>query len=138
MRRKNRKWVATAVVLYLIVMYSAYRWAIAQRIPEGNIFFRIEQQEIKRLADERAAKSQAAPQPTGESRLAAAGPAYVAARYDDTHVVFIVTADTESRFASSPLVRSGTPTKIPPAKTPVAALAGLQELWEPDSTSLDR
>jgi hypothetical protein len=136
MRRKNRKWVATAVVLYLIVMYSAYRWAIAQRIPEGNIFVRIEHQGIKRLADERAAKAKAEPQPTGESRLTVAGPAYVAARYDDTHVVFIVTTDTESRFASSPLMRSGTPRRIPAAQNPAAPLAGLQELWEPESTSL--
>ena len=136
MRRKNRKWVATAVALYLLVMYSAYRWAIAQRIPEGNIFVRIEQQGIKRLADERTAKAKAAAQPTGESRLATAGPAYVAARYDDTHVVFIVTTDSEPRFTSSPLMRAGTPTKLPAAPNPAAPLAGLQELWEPDSTSL--
>jgi hypothetical protein len=30
--------------LLLIVMYSAYRRAVAQRIPEGNIFVRIVQQ----------------------------------------------------------------------------------------------
>lgn len=136
MRRKNRKWVATAVVLYLFLMWSAYRWSASQRIPEGNIFNRIEHEGIKRLAEERARQAQAEPQPTGESRLTAAGPAYIAARYDQTHVVFIVATDTESRFSTSPLMRSGTPTKVPAAHHPAALLAGLQELWEPDSSSL--
>src|SRR6266568_370796 len=36
MRRKNRKWVATAVALYLFVMWSAYRWGIAQRPTDGK------------------------------------------------------------------------------------------------------
>src|SRR6202161_918517 len=101
MRRKNRKWVATAVVLYLAVMWSAYRWSIAQRPVDGNIFDHIDR-EIKRRTAEAAAKEAAAqPKPTGESRLTAAGPAFVAARYDATHVVFVVAAETESRFASS-------------------------------------
>jgi len=29
-------------------MWSAYRWAISQRIPEGNIFVRIEREGIRR------------------------------------------------------------------------------------------
>jgi len=29
MRRKNRKWVVMAAAVYLLVMWSAYRWAIA-------------------------------------------------------------------------------------------------------------
>jgi len=42
MRRKNRKWVAIAAGIYLLVMWSAYRWAIAQRPTDGNIFAHIE------------------------------------------------------------------------------------------------
>jgi hypothetical protein len=135
MRRKNRKWVATAVALYLFVMWSAYRWGVAQRPADGNIFDHIER-EIKRKNAEAAAKEAAAqPKPSGESRLTAAGPAFVAARYDATHVVFVVAAETESRFASSPRF-GGTPTKIPTPANPAAPLAGLQELWEPDSQAL--
>lgn len=134
MRRKNRKWVAIAAGLYLFVMWSAYRWGIGQRIPEGNIFTKIEHEGIKRLADEKrkeAAKQQ--PLLASEPRLAAAGPAYVAARYDATRVVFILTTQTESRFANSPLMRSsGRPTQVPLAQHPAAPLAGMQELWEPD------
>lgn len=133
MRRKNRKWVAIAAGLYLFVMWSAYRWAIGQRIPEGNIFNKIEHEGIKRLAEEKVKAAAAQPQPTGEPRLTAAGPAYVAARYDATHVVFMLTTQTESRFSNSPLIHStGTPTKIPAPPHPNAPLAGMQELWEPD------
>jgi hypothetical protein len=135
MRRKNRKWVATTVVLYLAVMWSAYRWSIAQRPVDGNIFDHIDR-EIKRKNAEAAAKEAAAqPKPTGESRLTAAGPAFVAARYDATHVVFMVAQETESRFASSPQF-GGKPTKISAPAQPAAPLAGLQELWEPDSQAL--
>jgi len=139
MRRKNRKWVATAAVAYLFVMWSAYRWAVSQRIPEGNIFVRIEREGIRRQTEERsrAAREQAPPSPTGESRLSAAGPAFVAARYDATHVVFMVATDTESRFSNSPLSRqSGNPTRLSAPSKPAAPLAGLDELWEPDSHSL--
>jgi hypothetical protein len=133
MRRKNRKWVAIAAGLYLFVMWSAYRWGIGQRLPEGNIFNKIEHEGIKRLAEEKAKEAAAQPKPTGESRLTAAGPAYVAARYDATHIVFMLTAQTESRFSNSPLIRSsGTPTKVPQPSHPTAPLAGMQELWEPD------
>jgi len=135
MRRKNRKWVATAIALYLLVMWSAYRWGVAQRPVDGNIFDHIDR-EIKRKNAEAAAKEAAAqPKPTGESRLTAAGPAFVAARYDATHVVFMVAQETESRFASSPQF-GGTPTKIAASAQPAAPLAGLQELWEPDSQAL--
>ena len=139
MRRKNRKWVAMAVAVYLFVMWSSYRWGIAQRIPEGNIFSQIEREGVKRLAEERAkAAAAAVSQSTGELRLTAAGPAFIAARYDATHVVFVVAAETESRFSSSPLrmSSSGTPTRVSPSLKPAAALAGLQELWEPDSQAL--
>lgn len=139
MRRKNRKWVASAVVVYLLVMWSAYRWAVSQRIPEGNIFVRLQREGIRRQAEERAraAQVQAPPPPTGETRLSAGGPAFVAARYDATHVVFMVATDTESRFSNSPLSsQSGSPTRISAPSKPAAPLAGLDELWEPDSHSL--
>lgn len=135
MRRKNRKWVAVAAGVYLFVMWSAYRWAIAQRPADGNILDHIEREGLRKLAEERSKEAEAQPQPTGESRLNAAGPAFVAARYDATHVVFMVAAETESRFATS-LHFSGTPTKIPAPPKPAAPLAGLQELWEPDSQAL--
>jgi hypothetical protein len=137
MRRKNRKWVATAVALYLLVMWSAYRWGVAQRPLDGSIFDHIEREAKRKVLEEHAKEAAAAaqPKPTGESRLSAAGPAFVAARYDATHVVFIVAQETESRFAASPQL-GGTPSKIPvPAKL-AAPLAGLQELWEPDSQAL--
>ena len=136
MRRKNRKWVAITVGLYLSVMVSAYRWGISQRMPEGNIFVKQEREGIRRLAEEKAKEAESAPKPTGETRLKAAGPAYVAARYDESHVVFIVTTTGESRFSSNPLIRGGSPTRISAPARPAAPLAGLQELWEPDSHSL--
>jgi len=139
MRRKYRKWMAIAVVFYALLLWSAWRWSISERESEGNIFNVIEHQGIHRLATERAEKEKTLPQPTptGESRLKAAGPAFVAARYDATHVVFVVADDTESRFSTSPQIRlNGTPTRIAASTHPAAPLAGLQELWEPDSHSL--
>lgn len=137
MQRKNRKWVALAVGLYLFLMYSAARWAINQREPEGNIFNRLEREGIARLAAERAEAAVPQPRPTGETRLKAAAPAYVAARYDRTHVVFMVVTDTESRFSDSRRWRLSTvPTKLPIPSTPAAPLAALHELYEPDSQSL--
>src|ERR1700757_5209184 len=117
MRRRNRKWVAAAVVLYLFVMWSAYRWGDSLRVPGGNIFVRLEREGIRRQQEEaaKAAKEKAAQATTpltSEARLNAAGPAYVAARYDASHVVFVVASDTESRFSNSPFRRvSGTPTR---------------------------
>jgi len=131
MRRKNRKWVAMAAGVYLLVMWSAYRWAIAQRPTDGSIFDRIERDGVRRLEDERAKEAAAGPKPTGETRLNAAGPAFVAARYDATHVVFMVAAETESRFAAASHF-SGNPSKLPAPARPAAPLAGFQELWEPD------
>lgn len=142
MRRKNRKWVGMAVGIYLLIMWSAYWWGIHQRPPDGNIFVHIEREGIRRQAEERAraVQEQAATPvatPTAEARLTAAGPAYVAARYDANRVVFIVTDDTEARFSSSPLrYTPGTPTRIAASDRPAAPLAGLQELYEPDSQSL--
>jgi len=137
MRRKNRKWVATAVALYLLVMWSAYRWGVAQRPADGSIFDHIEREAKRKVLEQHAQEAAAAaqPKPTGESRLTAAGPAFVAARYDATHVVFMVAQQTESRFAASPQF-GGKPTKVAAPAQPAAPLAGLQELWEPDSQAL--
>lgn len=142
MRRKNRKWVALVVALYVLVMWSAWHWAVKQRPADGSIFEHIEREAVHNLHQQQAreaaekAKEQTPPN-TGELRLNAAGPAFVAARYDQTHVVFVVATDTESRFSNSPLRRfSGTPNKIPAAATSLAPLAGLHELWEPDPQSL--
>ncbi|HUA16873.1 MAG TPA: hypothetical protein VMG31_16385 [Verrucomicrobiae bacterium] len=138
MRRKNRKWVVTAVALYLFVMWSAYRWAIRQRPADGPILEHIEREAERKQAEQRAqeARAQILP-PAGEARLKDAGPVYVAARYDSTHVVFVVATDTESRFSDSPVRRASTrPTRIPAPSKLYAPLAGLEELWEPDSASL--
>jgi hypothetical protein len=137
MRRKNRKWVATAVVIYLFIMWSAYRWSIHQIPDDGPILAHLEKEAVRKGLEQRAeeARKQIAP-PTGEARLNAAGPAYVAARYDTTHVVFMVTTETESRFPVSAHTPNGSPTRISAPARPAAPLAGLQELWEPDSQSL--
>jgi hypothetical protein len=137
MRRKNRKWVAIAAAFYLFLMWAAYRWAIGQREPEGTIFDHQEAERKRKFVEQKtkddafAARTRA----TGEVRLGAAGPAFFAAKYDATHVVFIAAGDTESRFAVSPFSR-GNPTKIDAPARLAAPLAGLQELWEPDSHSL--
>jgi hypothetical protein len=144
MRRKYRPYVATVVALYLFVLWSAFHWGVSQHPSDGNIFQHIEREGIKRLAAEKAQKAaeQAPPPPTGEARLVAAGPAYVAARYDAAHVVFTVTSDTESRFSSSAtsvsnaIRNAGTPAKLPAPAKLYAPLAGLQELYVPDSHSL--
>jgi hypothetical protein len=135
MRRKNRRWVAMAAAVYLFVVWSAYRWGVAQRPTDGSILDHIEREAVRKGAEERAKEAAAGPQPTGESRLTAAGPAFVAARYDATHVVFMVVAETESRFAASSHF-SGNPRKIPAPRKPAAPLAGFEELWEPDSQAL--
>jgi hypothetical protein len=144
MRRKNRRYFAIAVALYLFILWSAFHWGQSQRPADGNIFLHIEHEGIKRLAAEKAqAALQRAPRvPTGELRLIAAGPAFVAARYDGTHVVFMVTSNTESRFTASitaganAMRAGGTPTRLPLPDRLYAPLAGLQELYAPDSQSL--
>jgi hypothetical protein len=136
MRRKNRKWVALAVALYLFIMWSAYRWAISQRPSDGNILSHIEREELREFKERQAreAEESAKLQPhLAEWRLNAE-PSFVAARYDASRVVFMVATDTEARFSASPLSRSGgTPTRVAAPAHPAAPLAGLAELWEPDS-----
>jgi hypothetical protein len=140
MRRKNRKWVAAAAALYLFVMWSAYRWSVHQRPPYGPLLDHIQEEEMRKFKALQAAEAAdvaKAQEPTGQSRLEATAPAFLAARYDKTHVVFMLVTETEARFSSSPLSRvSGKPTKIEASPKPSAPLAGMQELWEPDSHSL--
>jgi hypothetical protein len=144
MTRKNRRYVAIAAVVYLFILWSAFRWGSSQSLADGSIFNRIERDGIKRLAEEKAqaALQQTPPSPTGEEHLMAAGPAYVAARYDATHVVFMVTSDSESRFSSSvtsvsnAIRNGGTPSKLAPPEKIYAPLAGLHELYVPDAQSL--
>jgi hypothetical protein len=140
MRRKNRKWVALAVALYFLLAWRAYRWGASQGSPDGDILVHLEREALRKQAAERGKQAAVAaasrPEPTGESLLAAAGPAYVAARYDKAHVVFLVASDTESRFSTSPHIQSVDLTRIPASRNPSAPLAGLQELWEPDPHAL--
>ena len=79
MRRKNRKWVAMAALAYLFVMWCAYRWAIGQRPADGNILDHIEREEVRKHRERgarEAAELAKAAQPTGQSRLEAAAPAF--------------------------------------------------------------
>jgi hypothetical protein len=136
MRRKNRKWVALAGVVYLGLMWAAYRWSVAQRPADGNILDHIQREEVRKYKDRTAKEAEeraaALHLPTGETRLAAAGPAYVAVRYDRTHVVFVVASDTESRFSDATVRRvADHPARVPAADRDYAPLAGLQELYLP-------
>ncbi len=75
------------------------------------------------------------PRPLGRRGSTRPDPAFVAARYDATRVVFMVAAETESRFAASAHF-SASPTKISAPLKPAAPLAGFQELSEPDSQAV--
>src|SRR5580658_4144601 len=143
MQRKNRKWLMLAVAAYLLIMGLAYRWSEQQIPTDGPLLVKREREEVRKWKERQAEEAQARaqlqsePQPNAEPRLAAAGPAFVAARYDRTHVVFVVTTDAESRFSDAPIRRlSVAPTRVPASLTPAAPLAGLQELWEPDSQAI--
>jgi len=143
MRAKNIKWVLLAVVAYVAIMVAAWRWSKQQIPTDGPLLQAREREEVRKFKEKQAAdaeaKAQAAlqPQAPGAPRLAAAGPAYVAARFDRTHVVVVVTTDAESRFSTGPLhqlVRL--PSRIPAPEQPSAPLAGLNELYEPDAQAL--
>jgi hypothetical protein len=137
MRPKNRKWVAMAAGLYVFLMWSAYRWSV-QQIPRNGSILEQRDRELLRRSREESEKRlalEARVRPVGETRLTAAGPAYVAARYDATHVVFVVDDDSEARFPTTSF-RTVTPRKIPAPAKSYAPLAGLQELWEPDPETL--
>lgn len=139
MQRKNRKWLLLGLLAYLAIIVLAYRWSLQQVPTDGPLLTHIEREEVRKLKKRQAAEALAkaqAPPDTSAARLNSAEPAYVAARYDATHAAFIV-FDSESRFSNIRVSRLlGTPTKIPSPAKPYAPLAGLQELWEPDTTSL--
>ena len=64
--RKDRKWLAMATGVYLLVIGSAYRWDMAQHPTDGNIFDPIgfdpiERKGIRRPEDERAREAAAGP-----------------------------------------------------------------------------
>src|ERR1700729_828987 len=84
---------------------------MAQRPTDGNIFDHLERAGIRRLEDDRA-KAAAGPKSTGETRLNAAGPAFIAARHDVTFGVEWLKAETataeSSRGETSGAKTSGT------------------------------
>ncbi|MBZ5680851.1 MAG: hypothetical protein LAO24_12175 [Acidobacteriia bacterium] len=132
MSRKARPWVVIAAALYLLVLWSAFHWGKSQRLPDGSIFDHLENERRRKLALEK--QPEIPPPPTAESRLNAGIPAFIAVRYDATHAVFMVANETESRFAEPAAGRSSaTLRKISAPEKPAAELAGMQELWEPES-----
>lgn len=137
MRRKYRPYIALGVGLYLYIMWSAFHWEKSQRLPDGNIFQHLENERIRKFVEDQknAQKNHPDVRPTAEaeSRLNA-GPAFVAMRYDASHVVFMVATDSESRFGHA----SNSPQKIAAPAQASAHLAGLDELWETDSGSSRR
>jgi hypothetical protein len=133
MRRKYRPYVAIGVGLYLLVMWSAFRWERGQHLPDGNIFEHNENERRRKFAEDQKKPAEAQPASTAESRMNVS-PAFIAVRYDADHVVFMVAADSESRFGrASSSSQQGTPQKIAATAQPSAQLAGLEELWESDS-----
>jgi hypothetical protein len=128
MRRKYRPYVAIGVGLYLLVMWSAFRWERGQHLPDGNIFEHIENERKRKFVEDQKKQAESRPASTPESRMNA-GPAFIAVRYDADHVVFMVATDSESRFGHV----SETPQKIAVPAESSAHLAGLEELWETDS-----
>jgi hypothetical protein len=133
MTRKTRSFALVAGSLYLFVLWSAFRWSQNQRLSDGSIFDHIENERLKKFARDKPLPEPAPPS-TAESRLNGGGPAFVAVRYDATHVVFMVANDSDPRFAEPRSGHVSAPLrKIPPPEKPGAGLAGLQELWEPES-----
>lgn len=138
MTRKSRRVVMVAAAFYVFILWSAFRWGASQRYPEGSIFAHRAAELRKKLAEEAARQVPAPPPPksTSVARFNAAVPAFVAARYDSTHIVFLVAPDAEPRFSESLHGRSsGSFVKLSAPAKPTAQLVGLQELWEPDAQS---
>ena len=80
MSRNSRRFAVIGGILYLFVMWSAYRWSKAQRYPDGNIFDHIENDRRRKLAAE--AKPEPEPQTSAAERLSVGGPVRIAVRYD--------------------------------------------------------
>lgn len=83
MRRKNRKWVATAVVLYLGVMWLAYRWGIHQRPTNGPLLEQIENEAVRKGL-ENARKKPASKFCPARERIASTPPAPRSSRHATT------------------------------------------------------
>ena len=132
MSRKAKPFVLIAAAVYLFILWSAFRWGKTQHLPDGSIFNHIENERRRKLAQNTPPDIPI--EQTAESRLNQGTPAFVAARYDATHVVFMVANLIEPRFAESAAGHpSATLTKISAPDKPSAELAGMQELWEPES-----
>src|SRR5947209_197945 len=102
MTRKAKPFVLIAAAVYIFILWSAFRWGSSQRYPEGSIFAHRAAEARKRLAEEAARQSPPErPKSTAVTRFEAAPPAYVAARYDESHVVFLVMPHAEPRFPES-------------------------------------
>ena len=134
MRRKYRPYVAFGVGLYLFIMWSAFHWEKVQHLPDGNIFEHREHERINKFVEDQKKLADAQPPASTPQSRMNAGPAFVAVRYDASHVVFMVAADSESRFGRT----YTTPQKIAAPAQASAHLAGLEELWETDSASSRR
>jgi hypothetical protein len=128
--RKTKRFLLVVGIAYVFVLWSAYRWGKSQRLPDGSIFDHIENERRRKLAQ--AAQPQPAPQLTAAERLNVGGPTLVAVRYDATHVVFIIGADTQPRFGRANLSAE----KVAAPPRPAAQLAALEELFQPDEQSL--
>jgi hypothetical protein len=118
MRRKYRPYVALGIGLYLLTMWSAFRWERSQHLPDGNIFDHIENERKRKFVedqkkDEKKDQKNQPPTSTAESRINAS-PAFIAVRYDANHVVFMVKTDSELRFGSaSEAIQKSAPQKTP-------------------------
>src|SRR5579863_7622883 len=137
MKRKYRPYIALGVGLYLFIMWSAFHWEQSQRLPDGNIFQHIENERIRKFVEDQKKHPEIRPTAEAESRLNA-GPAFIAVRYNASHVVFMVGADSESRFGRTSGSSQKTLQKIAAPAQTSAHLAGLEELWETDSGSARR
>src|SRR5438132_1182598 len=86
--------------------------------------------------EKKAALARRLPEPkpdsTAEARLNAGGPAFVAVRYDNNHVVFMVD-QTKLSFGR----HSERPRPIAAPQKAVAQLAGLEQLWGPTAEAMD-
>jgi hypothetical protein len=134
MSRQAKSLTLVASGLYLVLLWYAYRWGDSQRFPDGPLFVHMENERRKKAAHD---KPPDLPPPlTAQARLDAGGPSFVAVRYDATHVVFMVANGTEARFAEPASGHSSaTLTRVSAPEKPAAQLAGMHELWEPESLS---
>lgn len=143
MRRKYRPYVALGIGLYLLTMWSAFRWERSQHVPDGNIFDHIENERKWKFVedqkkDEKKDQKNQPPTSTAESRINAS-PAFIAVRYDANHVVFMVKTDSELRIGiASEAIQKNTPQKTAVPAQASAHLAGLESYGKPIGRTLRR